>query len=36
MSFELRKQLADLKAECDALFKQRLALLQGKKRMLFR
>lgn len=31
MSFELRKQLADLKAECDALFKQRLALLQGKK-----
>ena len=36
MSFELRKQLADLKAESDALFKQRLALLQGKKRMLFR
>ncbi|MCQ9124344.1 kinase [Rodentibacter caecimuris] len=31
MSFELRKQLADLKAESDALFKLRLEILQSKK-----
>lgn len=31
MSFELRKQLADLKAETDALFKQRWETLQAKK-----
>ncbi len=31
MSFELRKQLADLKAESDALFEQRLAVLRNKK-----
>lgn len=31
MSFELRKQLADLKAECNALFEQRLRVLREKK-----
>ncbi|MFQ1049072.1 kinase [Avibacterium paragallinarum] len=31
MSFELRKQLADLKAECNALFEQRLSVLRDKK-----
>lgn len=35
MSFELRKQLADLKAESDALFEQRLAVLRNKKKMPF-
>ncbi|SUU98742.1 Uncharacterised protein [Avibacterium paragallinarum] len=36
MSFELRKQLADLKAECNALFEQRLSVLRDKKKTQFR